>query len=142
MKFNYQNLHEIELIVVKVKTFATNFDNNIFFQLNNKLKICEEKLNKYEPVSVVNEEEFQVNNEVACSSHNHPYNSCNELPSTSDSGFASTFGNEVPFTKAQSTIEAQQCDEISSNSFVTFDRVVSINNEFHKLNFYLQSLSN
>ena len=94
--------------------------------MNNELKTCKEKLNKYEPVSVVNEEEFQVNNEAACSSHNHPYNSCNELPSTSNSESAYNFSNEV-----QPTVEAQQCDEISSNSFVTFDRVVSINNEFY-----------
>ena len=114
--------------------FATNFDKHSFFQLNNELKICKEKLNKYEPVSVINEEEFQVNNEAACSSHNHPHNSCNELPSTTNSESAYTFSNEVPFTVmngAHSTVEAQQCDEISSNSFVTFDRVVSINNEFY-----------
>ena len=91
-------------------------------------------MNKYEPVSVVNEEEFQVNNEAACNIHDHPYNSSNELPSTSNSEPAYTFGNEVPFTVlngAQPTVEAQQCDEISSNSFVTFDRVVSINNKFY-----------
>ena len=91
-------------------------------------------MNKYEPVSVVNEEEFQVNNEAACNIHDHPYNSSNELPSTSNSEPAYTFGNEVPFTVlngAQPTVEAQQCDEISTNSFVTFDRVVSINNKFY-----------
>ena len=100
-------------------------------------EIYKEKLNKYEPVSVLIEDEIQVNDEAACSSHDHSYNSSNELPSNCE--VQSTFSNEIPLAVvngAQSTIEVQQCDEVSSNSIVTFDRVVSVNIEF-SLIYYL-----
>ena len=71
-------------------------------------------------MSVLNEEEFQVNNKADCSFHDNSYNSNNEIPST--------FSNEIPpsvLNGFKSTIEVQQCDEDLSNSVVTFDRVVS-----------------
>ena len=107
-----------------------------------ELKTCKEKLNKYEPVSFVNEEEIQVNNKAACSSHLHLYNSSNKVQSsynevlstnkngsqsTSTNDLPSTFSNETPLSVIngdQSTIEFQKCDAVSSNSVVTFDRVV------------------
>merc|ERR1719354_1382198 len=105
-----------------------------------ELKTCKEKLNKYDPVSVVNEEEFQINYETACSSHDYSYKSTNELQSTLSNelqstlsnGIPSTFSNEIPITVvsgAHSTLEVQQCDELSSNSVVTFDKVVLENNK-------------
>ena len=93
-----------------------------------ELKTCKEKLNKYESVSVLNEEEFQVNNKAACSSLGHSYNSSNDLPSTSSCTVPFTFSNEIPLSVvngSKSTLEVQQCDEFSSNSIVTFDKVVS-----------------
>ena len=106
----------------------------LIFQLKEELNACKvelkskEKLNKYEPVSVLNEEEFQVNNKAACSSLGHSYNSSNDLPSTSSCTVPFTFSNEIPLSVvngSKSTLEVQQCDEDSSNSVVTFDRVVS-----------------
>ena len=91
-------------------------------------EIYKGKLNKYEPVSVLIEDEIQVNDGAACSSHDHSYDSSNELQSTSNCEVPSTFSSELPFTvvnEAHSTTEVQQCDEVSSNSVVTFDRVVS-----------------
>ena len=97
-----------------------NYNKHLIFQLKKENKIYKEKLNKYEPVSVVNEQEFEVNNKAACSSYDHSYNSSNEVQSTSHNELLSTYQSG-----SKSTIEVQQCDEVSSNSVVTFDRVVS-----------------
>ena len=76
-------------------------------------------------MSVLNEEEF-VNYKAAGSFHDHSNSSINDLPSTST--VQSTFSNERPLSvvnESKSTIEVQQCDEDSSKTIVTFDRVVS-----------------
>ena len=101
-----------------------------------QLKTCKKKLSKYEPLPIVNEEEIQINYEAACSSHDYSYKSTNELQSTFNCELQSTLSNEIPSTLsneipitvvngAHSTLEVQQCDELSSNSVVTFDKVVS-----------------
>ena len=102
-----------------VCTFVKIFNKRLIFQLKKENESYKEKLNKYEPVSVISEEEFQVNNKATCSSYGRSYNSSNELQSTSYNEVTSL--NNV----AHSTLENQKCDEVSNNSVVTFDRVVS-----------------